>query len=99
MKKQFLMIVLFLFAGCSSLLAQTRVITGTVISSVEGEGAIPGVSVVIPGTTIGAYTDINGKFTLNVPQNADKLIFTFIGMKTQEVEIGSQSNINVVLAP
>ena len=93
------MIVLFVFVGCSTLWAQTRVITGTVTSSVEGEGAIPGVSVVVPGTTIGVYTDMNGKFTLNVPQTANKLVFTFIGMKTQEITIGSQATINIAMEP
>ena len=61
MKKLFLLIVLFVFAG-SFLLAQTRVITGTVTSSVEGEGVLPGVTVVVKGTTVGATTDINGKY-------------------------------------
>ncbi|MDQ1297383.1 MAG: hypothetical protein QG611_1365, partial [Bacteroidota bacterium] len=56
MKKLFLLIALFVFAGALTLVAQTKVITGTVTSSVEGEGAIPGVSVSVPGTTIGAYT-------------------------------------------
>ena len=97
MKKLLLLVVLFVFAGVSTLFAQTRVITGTVTSSVEGEGAIPGVSVMVVGTTIGAYTDMAGKFTLNVPTNVRTLVFSFIGMKTREVEIGSQSVINVVL--
>jgi TonB-linked SusC/RagA family outer membrane protein len=86
------------FTGVSALLAQTKVITGTVTSAVEGEGALPGVSVTVPGTTIGAYTDINGKYSLNVPMNAKTLVFTFIGMKTQDVQIGGQSVIDIVLA-
>jgi TonB-linked SusC/RagA family outer membrane protein len=99
MKKQLLMIVLLGLSVYSVLHAQTRVITGAVTSSAEGEGAITGVSVIVPGTTIGTYTDINGKYTLNLPQNAAKLIFTFVGMKTQEVTIGDQSTINVVMTP
>ncbi|MFH0843783.1 MAG: SusC/RagA family TonB-linked outer membrane protein [Bacteroidota bacterium] len=97
MKKSILMMVLFVFAGASALFAQTRVITGTVTSAVEGEGPIPGVSVVVIGTTVGAYTDINGKYTVNVPANATTLSFTFIGMKTQEVVIGNQTSIDVIL--
>ena len=97
MKKQLLLIVLFVFMGVSTLLAQTRVITGTVTSSVEGEGPIPGVSVTVVGTTLGAYTDMAGKYTLNVPANARNLSFSFIGMKTREEEIGGRSVIDVVL--
>jgi TonB-linked SusC/RagA family outer membrane protein len=96
MKKLFLLIALFVFAG-TTLLAQTKVITGTVTSAVEGEGALPGVSVTVPGTTLGAYTDINGKYTLNVPANAKTLIFTFVGMKTQEVSIGDKNVIDAAL--
>lgn len=97
MKKFFLLIVLFVFAGVSTLFAQTRVITGTVTSSVEGEGPIPGVSVMVMGTTIGAYTDMAGKYTLNVPANARTLNFSFIGMKTQEVEIAGRSVIDIAM--
>jgi len=98
MKRLILFIVLFVFTGASVLLAQTRVITGTVTSDVEGEGPIPGVSVVVQGTTVGAYTDINGEYTVNVPPNANTLIFTFIGMKTQEIDIDGQSVIDVVMS-
>jgi TonB-linked SusC/RagA family outer membrane protein len=83
--------------GVSALLAQTKVITGTVTSAVAGEGVIPGVTVQAKGTTIGTVTDANGKYTLSVPQNATTLVFSFIGMKTQEVAIAGQSVINVVL--
>ncbi len=97
MKKLFLLIVLFVFAG-ATLLAQTKVITGTVTSAVSGEGAIPGVSVSVTGTTIGAITDINGKYTIpNVPQNATSLTFSYIGMKKQEVLIGGRSVVDVVM--
>jgi len=94
MKKLLLLIVLFVFVGASTLMAQTRVITGTVTSAVEGEGAIPGVTVQVKGTTIGTVTDVNGKYTLTVPQNATTLIFSYIGMKKQEVAIAGRSEIN-----
>ena len=63
MKKLFLLIVLFVFIGATSLFAQTRVITGTVTSAVEGEGPVPGVTVFVKGTTIATATDINGKYS------------------------------------
>jgi len=97
MKRLLLMIILCVFAGTSVLLAQARVITGTVTSSVEGEGPIPGVSVTVVGTTLGTYTDLGGNYTLSVPANARFLSFSFIGMKTQDVEIAGRSVINVVL--
>ncbi len=97
MKKLFLLIALFVFAGSATLLAQAKVITGTVTSAIEGEGALPGVSVTVPGTTLGAYTDISGKYTLNVPVNAKTLVFAFVGMKTQEVSIAGKSVIDAVL--
>ncbi|HPR13601.1 MAG TPA: SusC/RagA family TonB-linked outer membrane protein [Bacteroidales bacterium] len=97
MKKLFLLIVLFVFAGVTTLLAQTKVITGTVTSAVEGEGPIPGVTVQVPGTTIGTNTDLNGRYSLEVPQNATALVFSYIGMKRQEVQIDGRSVVNVTM--
>ena len=99
MKKLLLLIVLFVFIGGSALLAQTIVITGTVTSSIEGEGAIPGVSLFVQGTTIGVNTDLNGKYSLAVPQNATTIVFTYIGMKRQEVAIAGRTVINVTMEP
>lgn len=74
------------------------------MKNVEGKvtdssgGLLPGVSVVIKGTTSGTITDSNGKFTLsNVPANAI-LIFSFVGMKTQEIKVENKSSINVSMA-
>jgi TonB-linked SusC/RagA family outer membrane protein len=95
-------ILLMLFVFCGFLLsarAQQKTVTGTVTSSVEGEGVMPGVSVSVKGTTIGIVTDINGKYTLAVPENATTLIISYIGMKKQEVEIGTRSKIDVIMEP
>ena len=97
MKKLLLFFGLLVFTGASALFAQVRVITGTVTSSAEGEGAIPGVTIQVKGTTIGALSDVSGRYAINVPTNATTLVFSYIGMKTQEVEIGNRSEINVVL--
>lgn len=68
---------------------QPRSLSGKVIDS--SESALPGVTVVIKGTNKGTITDMNGKFTLtNVPSSAKTLLFSFIGMKTQEVAIGDK---------
>ncbi len=97
MKKLFLLIALFVFAGVTALQAQTKSISGTVTSAVEGEGALPGVTVQVQGTTIGTNTDANGRYTLEVPQNATVLVFSYIGMKRQDVQIAGRSVINVVM--
>ena len=97
MKKLFLLIVLFVFIGGFTLFAQTIVITGTVTSAVEGEGPIPGVTVVVKGTTIGTLSDVDGKYSLTVPTNATTLVFSYIGMKTQEIEISGRKVIDCVL--
>ena len=72
-------------------------VTGTVTGADDGL-SIPGVSVVIKNnTTIGTTTDIDGKYNLTIPSDAEVLIFSFVGMKTQEVNINGQSVINVIL--
>jgi TonB-linked SusC/RagA family outer membrane protein len=99
MKKLFLLIVLFVFTGVSVLFAQTITIAGTVTSSVEGEGLLPGVTVSVKGTTTGITTDINGKFSLAVARNASTLVFSYIGMKSQEITISGRTVFNVVMEP
>lgn len=97
MKKVALLLAL-LFLGLQGLYAQTRDIKGAVTSSEDG-APIPGVSVVVKGTTLGTITDTNGKYTLKVPDNAQTLSFSFVGMKTMDVAIGNQTTINVTLNP
>ncbi len=95
MKTQLLILVgiLLLFTG-NSMLAQSRAISGKVISAEDGS-ALPAVNVVLKGTTTGTVTDVDGNYRLEVPQNGGTLIFSFIGLLTQEVEIGDQSVIDV----
>jgi TonB-dependent starch-binding outer membrane protein SusC len=71
-------------------------ITGRVTSRSSGEG-LPGVAVVEKGTTNGTSTDVNGNFTLSVPENRGALVFSFIGMQTQEVPFTGPGVINVTL--
>lgn len=97
MRKFALMLVLLIFAGVQVILAQTTV-TGTVSSSEDGKG-IPGATVLVKGTTVGLTTDMSGKYSINVPASGRILQFSFVGMKTKEVTIGSQTVINVVLDP
>ena len=76
-------------------LMQQKAITGKVTDS--SGASLPGVSVVVKGSTIGVITDLNGSYSLaNVPENAT-LQFSFVGMKTQEIAVGNKTNINVTL--
>lgn len=79
--------------------AQQRTVNGTVTSSVQGEGAMPGVSVSVKGTTTGTTTDLNGRYTIIVPAESATLVFTYIGMKRQEVGVRDKQVIDVVLEP
>jgi iron complex outermembrane receptor protein len=74
---------------------QKKTITGKVTDS-KGE-ALPGVTVVVKGTTIGITTDFNGNYTLEIPANAEILSFSFVGMKSQEIVLAGQTQLNVVL--
>lgn len=74
---------------------QSRKITG-IVTSEDGE-PLPGVTVVIKGTASGTVTDGDGNFSLNVAGEAQSLIFSFVGMATQEVEIGNNTTFTVVM--
>jgi TonB-dependent starch-binding outer membrane protein SusC len=97
MRKVLLLGLSLLFAAVSAF-AQSRVVTGTVTSGEDGL-PIPGASVIVKGTTLGTATDLDGNFSLNVPQENNTLVFSFVGSVTQEVNVGNRSQINVVLQP
>lgn len=77
--------------------AQERLVSGRVTSSEDGS-SLPGVNVVIKGTTSGTVTDSNGNFKLSVPSGNAALLFSFIGLQTQEVFIGDRSVVDVALS-
>lgn len=77
--------------------AQERRVTGTVSANEDGT-TMPGVSVVIKGTTRGTNTDANGNYSISVPDKGGRLVFSFVGSVQQEAEIGNQSVINIKLA-
>ncbi|WP_346881726.1 TonB-dependent receptor [uncultured Algibacter sp.] len=88
-----------LFALVFSLLgisanAQTQTVTGTVV---DADFPLPGVNIVVKGSLKGATTDFDGKFTISNVNTNDILIFSYVGYKTQEVSIGGQSSIKVVM--
>lgn len=90
--------ILFLLLMISSgLWAQDRVITGTVTSA-DDEMPIPGANIIVKGTTRGTVTNVEGNYSINVPEDAQTLTFSFIGMETKDVNINGQSTINIALA-
>ena len=98
MKKIAFFLSILLFMGSLAVNAQTRVITGKVTSA-EDDSPIPGVSILVMGTTLGTVTDIDGNYSLQVPEGAQNLVYSFVGMATQEVAIAGRSVINIVLQP
>lgn len=91
----FLMLLLFCAAGTTHAAIEKEGVrvTGTVIS--EGE-PLPGVAIIIKGTTTGTVTDIDGKYSIHVPADGT-LVFSFMGLKTQEIAVKNQKVINVTL--
>ncbi len=98
MKKIAFFLSILLFMGILMANAQTKVLTGTVTSSEDGT-PIPGVSVAVKGTTLGTVTNIDGEYSLQVPNDAGTLVVSFVGMRTQEIPIGSMTTIDAVLEP
>ena len=77
--------------------AQTRAVSGRVIDQQSNEG-LPGVTVLVKGTSNGSSTNSDGSFTLGVPETGGTLVFSSVGMATQERVIGTASVFNVALA-
>ncbi len=88
--------VLVLFA-CSPAFAQNKTISGQVTEAGSGT-PLPGVSVVVTGTTAGTTTDVSGKYTINVPETAKSLTFSFIGYASKTADISGTTPINVSLS-
>ncbi|MCR9253032.1 MAG: SusC/RagA family TonB-linked outer membrane protein [bacterium] len=95
MKKILLLSFMLLFTVAFSAWAQDRTITGQVLDN-SGEG-LPGVNVILKGTTTGTTSDIDGNYRLTVPAEGGILQFSFIGLKSQEIEIGARSVIDVTM--
>src|SRR5215203_5108714 len=95
----------FLLASCllmsmtlSHVMAQERTVTGAITSAEDGT-SLPGVNVVLKGSTTGTVTDSDGKYRLVVPSSGGTLVFSFIGLTTQEVEIGERTAVDVQMKP
>lgn len=78
--------------------AQPVTVRGKIIEAGTNE-PLPGVNVVVKGTTTGTITDFNGNYTLTVPSASSTLVFSFIGFTSQEMVVGNRSEINISLQP
>ena len=96
MKKTLQMFFFFWAVLTFTSFAQETTVTGKVTA--EDGSTLPGVTVSIKGTNKGANTDANGNFRISVPSNS-RLMFSYVGFATQEINIGSRSTITVSLIP
>ncbi|MDN5213512.1 SusC/RagA family TonB-linked outer membrane protein [Fulvivirgaceae bacterium BMA12] len=94
MKNHLLTFVFCMLALC--VWAQERTITGVVK---DDSGPVPGVNILLKGTTQGVVSDIDGIYKIIVPESGGTLVFSSIGFVTEEVEIGNRSVINIALIP
>ena len=92
MKKSLLSLIVLLLLLSASVMAQT--VTGRVTANAA---PLPGVSILIKGTSNGTSTDADGKFSLNIPDKSAVLVVSFIGFSTQEIEVGDKTVIDVAL--
>ena len=95
MHRRLVTLLLLLFAATLSLSAQ-RTLTGTV-SDDAGE-PLPGAYITVKGSTLGTTTDVDGTYSISVPEAANTLVFSFLGFGTIEVQIGESDQIDVILS-
>ncbi|VBB47218.1 TonB-dependent receptor [uncultured Paludibacter sp.] len=96
MRKLRLLLACLLVTSVGLVNAQTKTVSGTVVSA-EDEQPIIGASVVVKGTTTGTATNANGRFSFTVPESAKTLVISYVGMKSQEVNIGNNKEISIVM--
>ncbi|MBL0744271.1 SusC/RagA family TonB-linked outer membrane protein [Chryseolinea lacunae] len=90
------LLTLFLAVLGTQVLAQNRTVTGKVTDAEDGS-PLPGVSVLVQGTTRGMATDLNGAYSLELGPGEDVITFSFIGYKAQTITVGDQTTVNVVM--
>jgi hypothetical protein len=85
---------LILLLAFTTAFAQDRTVSGTVTGADDGT-SLPGVNVLVKGTSSGAITDLDGKYKFSIPSEGGILMFSFIGLVPQEIEVGSKSVIDL----
>lgn len=96
MRKTFIISLWMLLAAAVCSMAQNRTISGTVRDNASEP--LAGVSVIVSGTSIGTSTDIDGNFTLSVPDNAHSIAVTCVGFRTETVRLTGSAKYNVILS-
>src|SRR3972149_1347416 len=98
-KRKFLMIksisLLFLLCCAFQVFAQKKV-SGTVTDAGSGM-PLPGVNILVTGTSVGTVSDIDGNYTMSIPEGLNSLQFSYVGYITEEIEVNEQTTINVAL--
>ena len=95
MKRILLLSMVLMIAFSGHVMAQ-KTVTGSVTGE-EDDIPVPGVNVIVKGTSVGTVTDIDGKYQIGVPDDGGILVFSFIGLTTEEVVVGNQSVIDMVM--
>ncbi|WP_205500013.1 SusC/RagA family TonB-linked outer membrane protein [Rufibacter psychrotolerans] len=95
-KSRYLLVLAFFFSAMVGAYAQSVTITGKVTD--EKKEGLPGVTVLLKGTTTANATDVDGNYSLSVPNGTGTLVFSYIGFQSQEVPINGRTTINVALA-
>ncbi|NNE27871.1 MAG: TonB-dependent receptor plug domain-containing protein, partial [Saprospiraceae bacterium] len=94
MYKKILILFAFMFVTGAMLNAQTTV-SGTVAD--ENDEPIIGANIMVKGTSVGTITDIDGSFSLDVPEGNDVLVISYTGFGTQEIDVSDQSSVTITL--
>ncbi len=93
---KYIILIILALLGSIPTYGQQKTISG-IVSSADDNSPIPGVTVVIPGTTQGTITNLDGEYTIEVFPDTDTLEYRFVGMETQRIAIGSRNKIEVLL--
>ena len=82
----------------SAMVKHNAISVSGMVTSGDDNQPMPGVNILVKGTSIGTSTDANGKYTINTPNENDVLIFSFLGFTTQEIPVNGKSTIDVSMA-
>ncbi len=98
MKKNYLLLtcVLVLIFVTQNVLAQTRNVTGTITEQSSGQ-PLPGVTIIVKGTSEGTISDVEGKYSIAVPTSGGTLVFSYVGYIIEEVEVSTQNQVDIQL--
>ncbi len=94
--RKILLLLLFTLVFAPFVWAQERTVSGKVTATEDGS-SLPGVNVVVKGTSVGSVTDVDGNYKLTIPSGGGSLVFSFIGLETTEIPIGDRTVIDVSL--